>query len=552
MDVPSSISEQVLNIHSPASPSDCMKPISSRVSQYTSSGLTDEAGNYAAAADDYDSTAERIRYRLVDDSDTRSAPTSASSVAPGNVPERILSGPPSIISEVSSRASHHTSPDGSMNYASTIGESTAERTRYRLVDDSNTRSTSITTSSAALRNAPERISFGAQSVISSQRRFPQTTSAVPSSSGRAGLSVPALSRRDTVSSWYSHTSEEDPPDANPPTHLPTPPSVKRRSAYARSRSRGSSASRRYGSERGDGDGDSDTQSIVDLYSHGRRRFGPALSPVPDAGESQLSGTPDLNYDDDDEGASNLLSRHPTQRSEARSLSPERSQRKKEDVVVVLAPADTNGHEENPIVTLIQDYAVQQYTQTSEVSHQIASLQKDVLDMSKDLKEVLAEERGSDNDNNNDPALRAALEDLSVRLDQLGHEVAAGGDPARIDELHEKIDTMSARLLAEHAKTKFAMADIGGGGGAGARGNGDPEVKTMLADVDGQLKSNFPAILLAIEELPERIEVNVPAVNLDDIHSKLDDLLKMHSQAADAPIQVSADEQILPTVSSTLQ
>lgn len=83
------------------------------------------------------------------------------------------------------------------------------------------------------------------------------------------------------------------------------------------------------------------------------------------------------------------------------------------------------------MTLIQDHAVQQFTQTSEVNHQVASLQRDVLDMSRDLKEVLSEGRP-------DPALRAALEDLTVRLEQLGKQVA-NGNVSGIDELHQKYE-----------------------------------------------------------------------------------------------------------------
>ncbi|KLO14276.1 hypothetical protein SCHPADRAFT_322744 [Schizopora paradoxa] len=470
----------------------------------------------------------------------------------------------------------------------------SERTKYQLQDISYARPASIQDSGSTQNSVPERISLRAPSEVPSQQR---NSTQVASSYRGEGLAVPALSRRDTVSSWYSRTSEDEqvplttqdvPPTTVPtqstPTHLPTPPSInRRRSAYARSRSRAPS-SQSYNNrprEQRDDISESDTHSIVSSYGGNvaaaheyglGRRFGPALSPVLDAGESQLSGTPDL-----DGVSESGMSRHPTQRSEARSVAssvnPSRQSQNALGGVdtVVLAPqvidakiggetvaSDLGGGTgENPLVTLIQDHAVQQYTQTAEVSHQIASLQKDVLDMSRDLREVLAEDRltkpsannilkniGDDSDKNENgsesenPALRTALEELSARLDQLAHEVNVGGDlsGARVDELHEKIDTMTARLLAEHAKAKFGamaeMADVSGAHTAGiVVGEGGGEVTeamtTLLGDVGGQLKDNFPAILQAIEELPERIDVSVPAVNLDEIHAKLDDLLKIH-------------------------
>lgn len=68
-----------------------------------------------------------------------------------------------------------------------------------------------------------------------------------------------------------------------------------------------------------------------------------------------------------------------------------------------------GDNVHPLVALIQDHAVQQYSQTSDLSHQIASLQNDVLTMSAELRGVI-------HDKKPDSGFRKVLEELCMKME----------------------------------------------------------------------------------------------------------------------------------------
>ena len=89
---------------------------------------------------------------------------------------------------------------------------------------------------------------------------------------------------------------------------------------------------------------------------------------------------------------------------------------------------------HPLVALIQDHAVQQYSQTADLGHQIASLRNDVLTMSTELRVVI-------NDQKPDSGLRQVLEGLCSRIEKS----LTSDTPDVLQQLGTKIDLVQSSI-----------------------------------------------------------------------------------------------------------
>lgn len=230
------------------------------------------------------------------------------------------------------------------------------------------------------------------------------------------------------------------------------------------------------------DDDGDAESILEFYS--ARRHGTVLSPVPDTEEPQSICSPEQPLIPD---SSAHLNTSQSLRQDVPDISDARSIVQEDDG-------------EGPLVALIQDHAVQQYSQTSDIGHQVASLQQDVLAMSADLREVMKDQQAGS-------ALRGLLEGLYRNLEDVGKRVGEGKVDG-LDQLHEKIDSISARILEERSESANHKELVAS----------QETLSTNVVRIQKDLSTNLPVILERLEALPRE------ATDLSQVHAKLDELL----------------------------
>lgn len=145
-------------------------------------------------------------------------------------------------------------------------------------------------------------------------------------------------------------------------------------------------------------GHGDDQSIFDLYTDKMTTNKP-LSPILDESEVQTTESPLI-----------ISELHELEESTKAAYdlgySAARTESTSNDGQVVNSPS---------LVALIQDHAVQQFSQTSDLTHHVITLKNDFNTMSKDLRGVLSEQvPGSE--------VRRVLEDLCIKVDLIGGQV----------------------------------------------------------------------------------------------------------------------------------
>ncbi|THH10651.1 hypothetical protein EW145_g1181 [Phellinidium pouzarii] len=282
-----------------------------------------------------------------------------------------------------------------------------------------------------------------------------------------------LSRYSTVDSRYST------PRTGATSYLVTPQSLRKTATQEplqkRSHSRSQSLTSEYDEE----------ASIYDFYAQ-KSSAGCALSPVPDASESQSADTPILEAT----LLTDVLNPQNSLNTTLSSLSRGPS--------TTLQSGDDAGSGAHPLIALIQDHAVQQYSQTSDLSHQIASLQSDVLGMSTDLRTVISEQAPNSK-------LRGILEDLCAKMERTA--VVDKEDRNGLQELNDKLDIIKTKIMAINCreKKKFIL----------------DEMKGSVDEVNVNLKENIPIILDHLVMLQQ----NALLGNASQINAKIEELLE---------------------------
>ncbi|KAI5123915.1 hypothetical protein M0805_006333 [Coniferiporia weirii] len=313
-----------------------------------------------------------------------------------------------------------------------------------------------------------------------------------------------LSRQNTLEPSYST------PPSHAPSYLATPQSLRADTTHdLRSRVQSSTSDSR------------DDDSIYEFYAH-KPHARRTLSPVLDASESQAADTPraeDTFFTDG--GATDDLKRRISQKTTFSRLSKASStlNRSEDD-------AENGAH---PLITLIQDHAVQQYSQTSDLGHQIASLQNDVLEMSSDLRATIAEQ-------NPDSALRGLLEDLCTKMEMAA--AVGKGDSNQLKELNEKMDSIKTHILMNHDEIQVRQPHTSEGS------SGTDEKELILRNIRGtvdevhlNLRDNMPIILDRLAVLHQ----GAVSGDSSQLNAKLDELLEAckypkHLQLEDVGLQ----------------
>lgn len=108
----------------------------------------------------------------------------------------------------------------------------------------------------------------------------------------------------------------------------------------------------------------------------------------------------------------------------------------------------------PLIALVQDHAVQQYSQTSDLGHQIASLQNDILRMSEDLRKVISQQ-------DSDSVFRDDLQSLCDKMERACSQESMKRLIEKISMIHDRVilsDDMDPRTLAANPDDVRSLMD----------------------------------------------------------------------------------------------
>lgn len=267
----------------------------------------------------------------------------------------------------------------------------------------------------------------------------------------------SVARRDSVDSYYSIPNQ----------HLPTPQSNRSR----RGRTCGKAMLPTIPSSTFE-----DNQSIYDSYA--------TDSPAVDPGSlGPRMASPSPKDQDTNSSSSRNLERGDSQRSAATSVS-------------VIQPFSTDESDDNRghVVTLIQDHAVQQYSQTTDIGHQITALHNDVTSMATDLRKVIFEKEPDDE-------LRKTLEDVCSRLDLLSaSKVSETTDSSPVlSELSKKMDLIAAQIAIQDLK--------------------DESSSEKCSEINGKALPDLNAMATSIEEMHAEWKKDIPTIRekLENAH-----------------------------------
>lgn len=272
------------------------------------------------------------------------------------------------------------------------------------------------------------------------------------------------------------------------------------------------ARRNIDQQREQASGHGDDQSIFDLYTDKMTTNKP-LSPILDESEVRTTESP-LSISELHELEENTKASYDLGYSAARTDSTSN------DGQVVNSPS---------LVALIQDHAVQQFSQTSDLTHHVITLKNDITTMSKDLRGVLSEQvPGSE--------VRRVLEDLCIKIDAIGGQVQllkeSDMNKQQIDENgDDTLPTIRTRMAGAHEDDTSKLSGF----------------SETLDRVEERLGRDLPGILDLLGSLQKSGTEEV----MQNIQAKIEELLQLAKVEKSAETLSSSTSNLNPVLLSDI-